>query len=580
MELLNKVGKITMKNKTKIIISSLLLSFFIFSPSFAIKSPIGSACTSDSDCESNDCEISTKTDSKGDKLSFCDCGEVNGEWIPFVPETSQTCADTYGGTKEDWTCIDGADASWDLDYCLKKDKSEVKFPIEPTEPSLRDKLLDPTAAVSAIYDKDFKGVPIELSIKIPGLDFSEVKKTEEDVGSYLYIPSLGEYIAAIYRYSVVIASILAVVMIIISGLQWTTSGGNSEKIKNAQKRIAQAIMGMVIAVLSYVLLSTINPELINLKSLKVLYVKNKPLVDYVEGMGNVAIANLQYIAPTFNFTGGTEGMTDPRKKSDTCLMDTFAPGVQLGQKIPSNFSTTIIFMNETPPYTIFRSKIRVHKASVPYWQKAFAEIMSDADPEVVGWLRWLKDFEDGKAPDLSGNFLKPTDKVTSVNLRIMNKPYDTHAMGLAVDIMPNSNWDIYIPDYVKWCNKNGYKIHGRSALDYTGTDGKKHTGECTKYKNTLEKMKSGYYETNGKTTIPLASDPYKMYTRVEKKLASCFNNFDNGKDPFTSIPQRVIDIFAKNGIYWGGYGWTRPGKPVVRTDSMHFEFVGPCLKNP
>ena len=38
---------------------------------------------------------------------------------------SQDCVDAYGGVKDDWTCKDGANMTWDLDYCLNKDYSKT-----------------------------------------------------------------------------------------------------------------------------------------------------------------------------------------------------------------------------------------------------------------------------------------------------------------------------------------------------------------------------------------------------------------------------------------------------------------------
>ena len=68
-----------------------------------------------------------------------------------------------------------------------------------------------------------------------------------------------------YKYLVTIASIVAVVMIIVAGMQWVTSGGNSEAISSAKKRISGAIIGLFIAYMSYFVLNTINPALVNLR---------------------------------------------------------------------------------------------------------------------------------------------------------------------------------------------------------------------------------------------------------------------------------------------------------------------------
>jgi hypothetical protein len=77
--------------------------------------------------------------------------------------------------------------------------------------------------------------------------------------------NIGAFINFIYRYGVTIAGVLAVVMIIIAGVQWTLSAGSPERIGAAKKRIAGASVGVLLAVLSYVLLNTVNPYLVNIR---------------------------------------------------------------------------------------------------------------------------------------------------------------------------------------------------------------------------------------------------------------------------------------------------------------------------
>ncbi|MBT6818779.1 MAG: hypothetical protein HOA57_00115 [Candidatus Magasanikbacteria bacterium] len=271
-----------MSKNIKIITVSLILSFFILAPSFSAKLPIGDQCTSNSDCKSNDCELSTQKDDKGDKKSFCDCGEL--DLSIASGDYSNDCVDRYGGTKDDWTCKDGADGTWDLDYCLHNaDINKTKYPISPKDPSFTDHILDPSFAYDAIYDNEIENIvkrkPI-LQIGIPGLtSFLDGKTTEDSGNTYVHIPFLSQYLAALYRYGVVVASIIAVVMVINNGLKWSISGGSPEKIKEAQTRIVQSITGLLLAVGSYALLYNINPELVQFRNLRVQTVVGVPLTE-------------------------------------------------------------------------------------------------------------------------------------------------------------------------------------------------------------------------------------------------------------------------------------------------------------
>ncbi|MEK7644655.1 MAG: hypothetical protein AAB390_05130, partial [Patescibacteria group bacterium] len=77
--------------------------------------------------------------------------------------------------------------------------------------------------------------------------------------------NIGEFIKFMYRYSMWAATILAVMLVIISGVQWTASGGNSDMIGSAKKRIAGAVSGLILLAFAYTVLNTINPFLVNLR---------------------------------------------------------------------------------------------------------------------------------------------------------------------------------------------------------------------------------------------------------------------------------------------------------------------------
>ncbi len=131
--------------------------------------------------------------------------------------------------------------------------------------------------------KDTLVVP-QPRINIPGLSFSgkdRLSVLSEDGDIYLSLPFLGEYISAVYRYAVIVGSILAVVMIIIAGIQWTVSGGNAEMITRARKRIGTALLGLMLLVISYTILYLVNPNLVSIRNIQLLYTKGIPLSEVV-----------------------------------------------------------------------------------------------------------------------------------------------------------------------------------------------------------------------------------------------------------------------------------------------------------
>lgn len=78
---------------------------------------------------------------------------------------------------------------------------------------------------------------------------------------------LGRYIQIWYGFIIGTVGILATVMIMWGGFKWLTSRGNSGNISEAKEIIFSALIGLVIAFLSYTILNIINPELLKIKSL-------------------------------------------------------------------------------------------------------------------------------------------------------------------------------------------------------------------------------------------------------------------------------------------------------------------------
>ncbi|KKQ27869.1 MAG: hypothetical protein US42_C0004G0008 [Candidatus Magasanikbacteria bacterium GW2011_GWC2_37_14] len=261
-------------------LSIIILIFCLFpSLTFAVGTKaFGQPCNNNSECKSDDCENSNKEEN-GKTLAFCDCGEVYGEWVPFNPGTSKTCSDEFGGVPEDWKCHDGEDMTWDLDYCIdKRNATNSKFPLPIKDQSFWDYLVnsDATPATIKLLD-EVKTIKPTPRVSIPGVNFSEIKTVEENGSTYMYIPFLGEYIAAIYKYAIAVMAVISIVMIIGAGLGWVMSAGEAEKISHSKKRIGEAIIGILLAVGSYSLLYRINPNLVEFKNLRVAYVTGADL---------------------------------------------------------------------------------------------------------------------------------------------------------------------------------------------------------------------------------------------------------------------------------------------------------------
>ena len=77
-------------------------------------------------------------------------------------------------------------------------------------------------------------------------------------------PTFAEYMPGLIRFLVLFSVVAAVVMIAIGGLMYALSEA-IESQKSARTMISDALFGLAIALLSYLILYTINPDLVNLK---------------------------------------------------------------------------------------------------------------------------------------------------------------------------------------------------------------------------------------------------------------------------------------------------------------------------
>lgn len=98
-------------------------------------------------------------------------------------------------------------------------------------------------------------------VTIPNSEFTAEQAVQLEYG----LRPIGNYIKAIYNYALIIVGILAVIVLMIGGIIWLTSAGNSEKISQAKSWITGALTGLILMFLSYTILKTINPQLVSLR---------------------------------------------------------------------------------------------------------------------------------------------------------------------------------------------------------------------------------------------------------------------------------------------------------------------------
>lgn len=77
--------------------------------------------------------------------------------------------------------------------------------------------------------------------------------------------TIGRYIHEIYKYAIGVVGIVSAVVIMFGGLMWIMAGGNASKIDDAKSWIGAALIGLVLALFSFAILKTVNPELVKVQ---------------------------------------------------------------------------------------------------------------------------------------------------------------------------------------------------------------------------------------------------------------------------------------------------------------------------
>ncbi len=78
---------------------------------------------------------------------------------------------------------------------------------------------------------------------------------------------IGDYVSAIYSFFAGVIGMIAAVMVLFGGFQWMTAGGNAGNVQKAKTTITSSLIAIVLTLGSYLLLYTINPQLVQIRDL-------------------------------------------------------------------------------------------------------------------------------------------------------------------------------------------------------------------------------------------------------------------------------------------------------------------------
>jgi hypothetical protein len=270
-----------MKSKTIIIPLLIIFAFLLLAPVFVFAAePIACCVTKDSQQKITRCTAaySATTDCSffgGGTLQNQSCGTIN-ECVQLqnatqfccVGQTNQTVTNCIPAYSAGATCDYGASSG--INYTLN---NQACGAIDSCKKLLGSTPAQPSAPAPAQKETPFVPLEPKLQIPIPDLTFSKITRQGQLIG----IPYLADYIAGIYKYGAGIASFIAIIMIMVGGLRWLTAGGNAGAITSAKEMISGAAIGLFIALGSYLVLYTVNPDLVSFKNLQIKLIQQQPL---------------------------------------------------------------------------------------------------------------------------------------------------------------------------------------------------------------------------------------------------------------------------------------------------------------
>lgn len=127
--------------------------------------------------------------------------------------------------------------------------------------------------------KTYPTVTPKLSVPIPTVKFTDIllpiydRDTNKTNLQTIDVPFLAQYISGIYKYAVGFASVIAAVMMMIGGFQYMTAGGDQARVTAGKEKISNALIGLFLSLGTFLILTTVSPELVQLKALQIKIVK-------------------------------------------------------------------------------------------------------------------------------------------------------------------------------------------------------------------------------------------------------------------------------------------------------------------
>jgi len=180
--------------------------------------------------------------------------------LPQPPEEITFEGDDDSSTDDDFTVIQDDSDNWVVndEELSGEDKAKLQDEINNLKASDIDKMLNKALT---------EGDPLDIPVIDNGvIDVVNVERGGD--GQFGFTVDLEgdasepvKYINLIYRFAIMISTLLAIAMLVWGGYRYVFAGVDTSAIKEGREIIGSALSGLILLLMSYIILTTLNPNI-------------------------------------------------------------------------------------------------------------------------------------------------------------------------------------------------------------------------------------------------------------------------------------------------------------------------------
>ena len=95
-------------------------------------------------------------------------------------------------------------------------------------------------------------------LTLPAVTMAQYEGTQGETYGLAEEDNIGEVLTTVLEYVLGFLAVLSILMIVVAGIMYITSGGDESRVDKAKSWLTYAIIGLIVALLGYVIVSTVG----------------------------------------------------------------------------------------------------------------------------------------------------------------------------------------------------------------------------------------------------------------------------------------------------------------------------------